>query len=225
MKKIVIVLSVFVSVILGIAQLFAMQRFSSLQSDMVIDHPKAGRTEGKLYMKGEKSRIEFSPQGQKMVSIIDGDNAYTYSPGEDFAVAIPIGQAKAQVPEIKDYKTDCQQLGDEIIDGKDCGIYQCMEGDNVIKVWVSKDIDFPLKVIAGGATTYYKNAIIDAAIDDSLFALPAGMKVQDMSQMMQMNPAASPDDLAIESANGLMEDAPDDDPKDDDYIDTNKNNN
>lgn len=224
MKRTVTVSAALAAVLLCIAQLFAMHRFSSLQCDMVIEHPQTGRTEGKLYMKGDMSRAELSVMGQDTVTIMDGNKAYSYAPEQGFAISISISQAKEQVPDVKDYETDCQGFGSELIDGRDCGVYQCMKGQSAVKIWVAKDIDFPVKVYAAGATTYYKNIKLNAAIDDSLFALPEGIKVQDMSQMMQgaAGMDISPDDVNIGSAGALQEDEADYNPKDDDYVDINR---
>ena len=49
----------------------------------------------------------------------------------------------------------------------------------------STGTNFPVKTETQGMVAYYKNVVFDAALDDSMFSLPAGVKPQDMSTMMQ----------------------------------------
>jgi len=159
--------------------------FSSIQYDMVYEQPGMGNPSGKVYIKGTKSRIEMDQAGNKSVTLFDGEKAFMYLPAQNMAIMIPVDQVKQQVPEVRDYKADCQLLGEESIDGRPCGIYQCSKGGAPVKMWIDKTIDFPLKTVASGMTMSCKNIVVNAPLDDSLFELPAGIKVQDMSAMMQ----------------------------------------
>ena len=52
-------------------------------------------------------------------------------------------------------------------------------------MWIPANLDFPLKVVSGATTTYYKNVNVNVDLDDSLFSLPQGVQYQDVSGLMQ----------------------------------------
>ena len=206
------------------ATLFALEGISSLSCDMTIDSPMTGKMTGKMFIKGEKSRVEMEAQGTKTINIIEGDKAYSYMPDQNIAMVLPLAQAKEQVPMVKDYKTDCQRLGEETIDGRICGIYDCVEDGNKAKLWVAQDLDFPVKIEAAGATTTYRNINIGVALEDSLFVLPAGVEVQDISQMIpNMAGMDLPSgNMGMGSGDIQPDDSADYNPADQDYLDVNR---
>ena len=48
---------------------------------------------GKVWMQGEKIKAEAVMQGQKVITIVDGDAAYTYHPDENTAFMMDLDQA------------------------------------------------------------------------------------------------------------------------------------
>lgn len=165
---------------------WAMRSYSTVQYDLVMQQP--GMSQGittKVYTKGKKSRMEMQAGGTQSMTIFDGVQAYMYIPSQNMAVAVPMQAARSQVPMIEDYQKDCQYLGDETVDGKYCGVYNCAKGASPVKMWIDKAMDFPAKTESQGATAYYKNVVFDAPIEDGMFSLPAGVKPQDMATMMQ----------------------------------------
>lgn len=187
MLKRIFVLAFIAAVILvsGFSPVFASLNFSSLKCDMVVESAQMGRSSGKLFMKGDKSRIELKASGMDTITITNDQNAYMYMPGQNVAMKMALSQAKSQVPDVEDYKKSCEYMGEEQIDGKPCGIYKCAKGGGATTVWVSQDFEFPLKVSGSGTTTYYKNIETNVPLDDELFILPQGVQYQDMSNLME----------------------------------------
>ncbi|MBM3249875.1 MAG: hypothetical protein FJZ09_03385 [Candidatus Omnitrophica bacterium] len=169
--------------VLAFAQ--AERNYSTLQFDVVMETPVMGSTATKVYTKGKKSRMVMQTGGIETITIFDGVQAYMYMPAQNMAVTVPAGEAAGQVPEVGDYKKDCEYLGQEACDGKNCGVYNCSKGAVPVKMWMDESVDFPVKLETGGATVHYKNLVVNAPLDDSLFVLPAGVRQQDISGMMQ----------------------------------------
>ena len=169
----------------GIFSFPADANFSSLKCDMIVESPQIGRSEGRLFMKGDKSRIELNASGIQTVTIVNDQNAYMYMPAQNVAMTMALSQAKGQVPEITDYKKDCEYINDEQVDGEQCGVYRCSKGGQSTTMWIPANLDFPLKVVSGATTTYYKNVNVNVDLDDSLFSLPQGVQYQDVSGLMQ----------------------------------------
>ena len=183
MKKIALIL---ISVFAAVSFSWAMRSYSTVQYDLVIQQAGIGQeVTTRVYTKGKKSRMEMQVSGMKSISLFDGAQAYTYIPSQNMAMAVPMQQMASQVPTIENYQEDCQYLGDETVDGKYCGVYNCAKGTSPIKMWIDKAVDFLVKTESRGTTAYYKNVVFDVPLDDSMFSLPAGVKPQDMSTMMQ----------------------------------------
>jgi len=165
--------------------LWASNNYSSMQYDLILDQPGMGSVTTKVLTKGNKSRMEMQAGGIQSISLFDGVTAYMYIPSQNMAMVVPIQQAKSQVPEIADYKKDCEYLGDETVDGTSCGVYNCSKGGQPAKMWIDKTLEFPVMTETRGMRAHYKNVQVNVPLDDSLFSLPAGVKPQDMSGLMQ----------------------------------------
>ncbi|MCX5707324.1 MAG: DUF4412 domain-containing protein [Candidatus Omnitrophica bacterium] len=164
---------------------WAARNYSSMQYDLILEQPGMSSISTKVYTKGNKSRMEMQAGGMQTINLFDGVQAYMYIPSQNMAMVIPVQQARAQVPEIRDYQKDCEYLGDERVDSKTCGVYNCAKGGQPVKMWIDRTIDFPVMTEVSGMRAHYKNVVVDIPLDDKLFNLPAGVKPQDMSSMMQ----------------------------------------
>jgi hypothetical protein len=135
---------------------------------------------GKIYVKGEKQRIETEGQG---ITIVRGDKnmAWMLIPEEKSYMDMPLGPNLVQklevTPKMKD-EVSRKLLGDEVIDGRKTKKYEVTltSGSKTEKVfqWVWTDIDFPVKMadVDGKWSLEYRN--IGKTVSDSLFELPAG---------------------------------------------------
>lgn len=173
----------------GARLLFAESKYSSLQCDTLMESDAAGKMQGKFFIKGKKVRMEgvsSGASGINMITLYDGQKAYAYFPEQNMAMVMPASHVSQQMPVINSEEFKKKIVGEETIDGRLCDIYQFSDKKGATyKVWVARDIEFPLKSEAAGTRTYYKNIRVNAAINDGIFELPAGVQIQDMGSMMQ----------------------------------------
>jgi len=94
---------------------------------------------------------------------------------------------KKQTQDPDAIKKETTYAGDEIVDGRLCEIRQGsleINGNQIpYKVWIAKEINFPLKMEANNSLTRFKNIQVNIALEDSLFTLPAGVQVISMPAM------------------------------------------
>ncbi len=197
MKKVLVIL--WTSLIMGglLSSLLYAQPTSTISYDQIVTSPSLGTMTSRVWIKGEKMRIEQTAQGQKMVTLMKEGAMYLYYPSQKMAMKIDIsagaGQGGQENPKdmmeyLKSVKT--KPLGQERIEGKLCDVYQIISSQTGArgKVWVWREKKIPLKsVMTVGnetITTRYRNIQIGINIPDSLFELPPGTKIMDMSQMM-----------------------------------------
>jgi outer membrane lipoprotein-sorting protein len=147
----------------------------------------------KFWIKGKSMRNEIeSPDGSgTLITIINQQEAYMIM-GGNMAMRIDMVQATQGVTEPGDYYEDvdfaqAQLVGREKVDGKDCAVFEMNDGSENLKYWIWEAYGFPVKMeitAAGNTTTVeYKNVKVED-IPDSMFELPAGVEVMDMTEMM-----------------------------------------
>jgi len=168
----------------GFSALFVLTSFANgycieIVADVLIKQG-AAVNKGKIYVKGEKQRIETEGQG---ITIIRGDKnvAWMLIPEEKSYMDMPLGPNLVQkldvTPKMKD-EVSRKLLGDEVIDGRKTKKYEVTltSGSKTEKVfqWVWTDIDFPVKMadVGGKWSLEYRN--IGKIVSDSFFELPAG---------------------------------------------------
>jgi outer membrane lipoprotein-sorting protein len=147
-----------------------------------------------IKIKDEKLRMEANmPQG-KLITIIDDAVAYQYVPSENKAYRM-MTKGPTNIKNLSDYKgylatLNAKIVGSESVGDYDCDIYEFTDpGANVrAKAWVWRAKNFPVKyeldLPAGTVTTIMKNIKINGKIDDSEFAVPAGVEIIDMQRMI-----------------------------------------
>jgi hypothetical protein len=166
-------------IVLFVLTSFAKGYCIEIVADVLIKQGSAVN-KGKIYVKGEKQRIETEGQG---ITIIRGDKnvAWMLIPEEKSYMDMPLGPNLVQklelTPKMKD-EVSRKLLGDEVVDGRKTKKYEVTltSGPKTEKVfqWVWTDIDFPVKMadVAGKWSLEYRN--IGKTVSDSLFELPAG---------------------------------------------------
>ena len=148
-------------------------------------------------------RVENTFEGKKMITIVDGDTTYMYNPEENIAMKfsgknLPTGmEGKPENP--SDYqdsmvKDSLKSIETVVYEGVKCRVitYVDKEDGATAKMWLREDYGLPMKqevVSKKGEkmTMEYKNMKIGAQSAD-LFKLPAGVKIQDMNEMMKNMP-------------------------------------
>lgn len=157
---------------------------------------------GKVWMQGEKIKTKAVMQGQKVITIVDGDAAYTYHPDENTAFMMDLDQAgQTETPsdfiEDVDTRPDQYKIVDSVVyDGVKCKIVEVTgaDGQEQVKMWVREDYGIPVRVetsVPDGEKMVleYKNLKLGPQ-PSGTFELPAGVEVMDMSEMLKQIPQA-----------------------------------
>ena len=170
--------------------------------DMVMTAPGFSNT-SRLWSSKDKMRVENTFEGKKMITIVDGDITYMYNPEENVAMKfsgknLPAGmEGKPEHP--SDYqdnmvKDSLKSLETVVYEGVKCRVITFVDKEDgaTAKMWLREDYGLPMKqeiVSKKGEkmTIEFKNMKIGAQSAD-LFKLPAGVKIQDMNEMMKNMP-------------------------------------
>lgn len=155
-------------------------------------------TTGKFWISGKKMRAEIADATERpTVTLIDGDAGifYSYKPYENVAVKLA-SKEQAFIPgqtpleHLLAAKPDASTiLKDETINGMACKVISVkgQDGQETARMWISEKSGLPIRVeapFAGTktkATTVYSKIVV-GPVKDSVFTLPAGVKVTDISK-------------------------------------------
>ncbi|MFZ5651419.1 MAG: LolA family protein [Bacillota bacterium] len=184
----------------SVADLFAKgKKIEGMYYDFTLA-AKDGNVSGKVWMAGSKVKTEMMAEGRKMITILDGDAAYTYVPEENMAMKIPPDKAKI-FGNPMDYSREAGSRPDKVkvletvtYDGAKCKVVQVAgpEGKEQEKMWIREDCGIPVRVESTGpggekAVMEIKNLKVGAQPPET-FKLPAGVQVQDLGEMMKQIP-------------------------------------
>jgi outer membrane lipoprotein-sorting protein len=148
-------------------------------------------TQGKMYISGEKLRMEMEAMGMKMITITNAQGEmYLYNPDQKTAMKMTTLQDSAELPnEWVNESGDTSNLkvvGEENKDGYDCLVVTSTEGSDTAKMWLRKDIGMPVRIeqttTEGPVVIEYKNYQIGPQAE-SLFEIPAGTTITTMPNM------------------------------------------
>jgi len=173
------------------------EKVTTISYDQTITSSRGQTMTSKVWIKGEKMRIEQTAQGQKMITLMKEGAMYLYYPAQKIAMKMDVSagadQEEQENPkEMVEYlkSIEAKPLGQERIEGKLCDIYQITYPQTGArgKIWVWRGKNFPLKSVmtvdSETITTEYRNVQMGINIPDSLFEIPPGTQIMDMSQMM-----------------------------------------
>lgn len=154
--------------------------------EMEVTIPNGPKMTNKMFVSGQKSRMESKMGGQQMVMItrLDKRIAYHVMPSQKSYMEM---QLPPQAPKTFGPPADAtwQDLGSEKIDGVDCEKYEATiqpEGAaQPIKMmhWIRKDNQTIMRVSSNGTITDWKNLKIGKQ-DTSLFEVPSDYKAMEM---------------------------------------------
>lgn len=184
------------------AELFAKgKKIEGMSYDFTMSSMGVSMT-GKYWIQGNKFKSEATMEGQRAVTIFDGESFYTYSPDQNTAMKITPDKAKkSETP--MDYIKDADSKPDKVkvvesltYEGVPCKviIVTGADGKEQSKMWVREDYGVPVRVEyidAGGNKTVmeYKNLNIGPQPPET-FKLPEGVQVQDLGELMKQMPQA-----------------------------------
>ena len=139
----------------------------------------------KVWMKGNKIRIEAFQQGQTTVTLIDTavKTTYTYIPAQNTATKTQFDPSFQTIQQrtqgVISYNPTV--VGTEMLDGKLCMLIQYNHPQGMaVKEWDWKQYGFPIRIesVASTGLTLVECKNIDFSdIADSMFELPAGVKI------------------------------------------------
>ena len=155
---------------------------------------------GKTWVQGKKVKTETVIEGQKMISIFDGDNFYSYNSEQNQALKITPDKSK-QTETPMDYTEDLDSKPDKIkilettvYDGVKCKVVMIMtaDGKDQMKMWLREDYGTPIRVETtepdgSKMVMEYKNLKFGPQPPET-FKLPDGIEITDMSKMMEQMP-------------------------------------
>ena len=175
-----------ITVVLSIMLVCSIPMFAAeFSADMVeqIGGKKGETTSHKIYVKGMKYRMEQEEEGQEIIILVDMDENVTrvLMPAEKMYMEMASDDltSLANDPFQSVKKTDSmgesKHLGTETINGYKCDKYLISyEGTELMTQWVSKKLNFPLKIVTHGSEkrSMELNNISEDPIDDALFEVP-----------------------------------------------------
>ncbi len=158
---------------------------------MVTPSGQGAATTTKMWIKGQKTRIEMTSEGKIMVYLVDTgeQQAYLYFPSDNTAMKMDISTAQEttgkspteQSQSLEDYNPVI--VGSEVLDGKNCLVVKYTQGTEEVKTWIWKDHGLAIKMESktpeGTSTIELKN-IDFGNIADSMFVLPAGAQIMEV---------------------------------------------
>ena len=145
----------------------------------------------KVYMKGEKMRMEMKVPGSPMTTIMVVDrethDSFMLMPQQKMYMAIPAGQQPDEMPGLEDlkkkYKFEQKDLGEETVNGYKCKKTHVKFEDKQkgeMTQWFSEELNFIVKLVATssehGEMTVELKDIEKKSVNDDLFQIPPGYK-------------------------------------------------
>ena len=149
---------------------------------------------GKIYVKGEKMRMDMTMEGEKTSTItrIDKKIVWIIKHEDKMYMEMPSMVGTLQVSKIdEDLKkiADKKKVGTEKVNGYKCDKYLITYKDKSMgkmTQWISKKLNYPIKMVYhssyGDMYTEYKN-IKEGKVKDSVFEIPKGYEKISMPGM------------------------------------------
>lgn len=158
--------------------------------------------DGKLWVKGQKSRQEMGSAAEKMIIIMDLDRGFQWTLMPDMKMYMQNkiqAQGKGFSPENfagtqpGHMEAQIKKIGTEMVKGYKCDKYLFTFKDKkmgTMTQWFSKKLGYPIKSVnksdmMGEVITELQN-IKKATIRDNLFTVPSDYKKMQFPQMPQM---------------------------------------
>jgi outer membrane lipoprotein-sorting protein len=165
--------------------------------EYVLTLPDGSKTTNKMWVKAGNMRSEMDNPagGDPILSIINTQKklVYVYQPEINQAMVMPIGDSDVDVTSPKDYLGESNPdnmlfNSRETFDGKECLVYETNFEGEMGKIWIWEEYGMPLRVETQSGQDKIVAEFLNFEIgnvDDSVFELPEGTEVIDMSSFMQ----------------------------------------
>jgi outer membrane lipoprotein-sorting protein len=153
--------------------------FSAVTVTRVGNHEQ----QGKLYVKGDKARMEGITSLGPSVSILRLDQRVMWImlPGQKTYMEMPIDKAAFdQALKVPEDQVTKKLLGAETLHGYETEKYETVVkvGDKQIKsiMWISKKLGIPLRIESADKSFFQDYDIQEGRVADALFEMPAGYR-------------------------------------------------
>jgi len=178
---------------------FSLMTFAAEFTADSIQKQHGMETKGKIYVKGEKMRMDMTKEGEKTTTInrIDKKIIWIINHGDKMYMEMPamIDTLQASKVDLDLTKiADKKKVGTEKINGYKCDKYLITYKDKsmgTMTQWISKKLDYPIKMVYhssyGDMYTEYKN-IKEGRVKGSVFEIPKGYKKMTMPGMSGQMP-------------------------------------
>ena len=173
---------------------FSSVALSAESSADLIQKTAGMTTKGKVYIKGNKMRMEMETPAGKSINLMDIDTGLMQMLQPEQKMYFEMQTPEAGVvktDEALDKIADKKHVGTEKVNGYKCDKYEIIYHDRSLgkmSQWFSKKLNYPIKIIYNGPqgemVVEYKN-IKQGKVDSSLFEIPPGyekMKIPGMGR-------------------------------------------
>lgn len=145
---------------------------------------------GKISVKDARYRIEQVEEGQEIVVLVDQEQGLTrvLLPADKMYMEMASDDMQSLMNDPFQAAKYTETIGEKVktgvekISGYECDLYAIKRnGDDIMRLWVSKKVSLPLKIEIpgkGGRTMLLEN-IKTSSLEDDLFAMPAGYTKKD----------------------------------------------
>ena len=167
---------------------------SVYSADIVTETPD-GAHQSRIFVKGEKQRMEANEEGQKIINIIRGDKQVVWMlmPDQKMYMEMRLTRQREDITSRlndPDVKMEKKFLADEKVDGHPSKKYHVAMTRNGKRdgsgfLWEAADLNnFPIKWQEedGKTTVIWKNIKL-GGVSDSMFEFPSGYQKMDMPGM------------------------------------------
>ncbi len=135
-------------------------------------------TASKMFVDGDKQRVEMNAGGMDMISITRKDQKKIYSlmPAMKMVTETALPDMPAAAATAAGPEPVVEKLGSSTVNGVACTEYKVTTGADVT-TWFLSGEGFPVRMVAASSTTDWKNFKAGAQ-DAALFEVPAGYSAQ-----------------------------------------------
>ncbi len=184
-----------VFLILACLSIFSMEQMALAFTAKFDQHVSIGEEEVAKFtvsVKDKKVRAESNFGNINALMIRNDKGAFSYIPAQKTATKIPSQlQQRNVTDDLPDFKgflesSNGKKVGSETFAGETCDIYEFKDpvnGENS-KAWLSQTKNFPLKIEIntpqGVTKIEFRNIETGINLDDSLFEVPADVKIIDL---------------------------------------------
>lgn len=174
----------------------AQARENEFTADMV-EHISGKTKMSKIYVKGEKYRLEQEEDGLQIIVIVDQDAGVTrvLLPGEKKYIEMESKDPESlmndpfQSFKFLSTRAEKKYLGREKVSDYDCDKYVITDrGQDLMTQWISQSLKFPIKIVNHTTKMSMElRNIQEGLVEDALFQIPAGYEKMGMPGKIQVS--------------------------------------